>query len=298
MTEDQLAEARGLVSTQHGRARLLQHIPIHELAHFVGQLRHMPSHQEDAIRMCELVLTRHPEQEPFMNVQIASLVDLGQTRNASRVALRFVRQGRSPYFMRTLARLFSTSGLPGSAVHIFARSETGAPMTADEARLLAPTLQWIAEYRAEGRHHPANGAWYFENTIELEQDEPATAPEPLAVGATTHRLQPLVNHPLKCRSQQKVSIRAITSRQQIDRATNYLKNCLSQYWKKVKSGETWIYVVERDGKPFEAIEVHPTTRKVLQWKGVKNCAPDGKLKSALAKELVAAGVLTRDSLSR
>jgi hypothetical protein len=231
-----------------------------------------------------------------MNVHVASLVDIGQTRNASWAALRYIQAGRTPFFMRTMARLLSANGLPGSAVQIFQRSETGAVMTVEEARSLALTLRRISSNSASSGHRPAAGAWYFENGIDLDDDQPDAVSSNTSVGSTKTSLQPLKGRPLKSRSLKRVTIHAATSRQQIDRATNYLKNCLSQYWKKVKTGQTWIYVVERDGMPFEAIEVHPTSRKVLQWKGIKNCAPDPTAKAALTRELITAGVLCESSL--
>jgi len=298
MTQDQLTEALRLVRTQEGRLQLLRSNTIYEVAQFAGQLRRSAAHRELAPQLCQTALTLHPDHEPFMNVHVASLVDVGQTRNASRVAAGYTRAGRTPYFMRTLARVLSANGLPGSAVQIYERSETGALMTADEARSLVITLRRIAGNGGGVQQRPVVGAWHFENRVELEDDEPEAAPTQVATMAAPALPLPLTDRPLQSNSLQKVTVRAINSRQQIDRAANYLENCISQYWKKVKSGETWIFVVERDGKPYEAIEVHPTTRKVLQWKGIKNCAPDEKAKSTLAKELITAGVLNANSLSR
>ncbi len=298
MTQVQLTEALRLVRTQEGRLQLLRCNTVYEIAEFAGQLRRSVAHRELALQLCQTALTLHPEHEPFMNVHVASLVDVGQTRNASRVAAGYIRAGRTPYFMRTLARLLSASGLPGSAVQIYERSETGALMTDDEAQSLLLTLRRIARTGGGFQQRPVVGAWYFENRVELEDDEPEVAPTQVAARAASTLPTPLTGRPLQSRSLRKVTVRAIDSRQQIDRTASYLKNCISQYWEKVKRGETWIFVVERDGKPYEAIEVHPISRKVLQWKGIKNCAPDEKGKSTLAKELIAAGVLNASSLSR
>lgn len=296
MTPEQFEHARSRTQTTRGRSQLVQGHSAYDLAQFVGQLRRMGNNREYVIQLCQLALAEHPGHEPFMNVHIASLVDIGQTRNASRAALRYVHAGRTPFFMRTMARLFSASGLPESAVRIFQRSETGAVMTVEEARALALTLRQISSNGANSGHRPTSGAWYFENGIDLEDDQPDAVLRDTSVGSTQASVQPLKGRPLESRSLPTVTIHAATSRQQIDRATNYLKNCLSQYWKKVKRGQTWIYVVERDGKPIEAIEVHPTSRKVLQWKGIKNCAADPTAKAALTRELITAGVLDESSL--
>jgi hypothetical protein len=166
-------------------------------------------------------------------------------------------------------------------------------MTAEEARSLVLTLHRIVSNGGGAQHRPAAGAWYFENRVELEDDEPTVQAATKTAPATP---QPLAGQPMKSKSLREVTVRALTSRQQIDRVGHHLSNCLSQYWSKVKSGQTWIYSVEINGKPTEVIEVHPVTRKVLQWKGVKNSAPNDKTKSVLAKELVSAGVLNANSL--
>jgi hypothetical protein len=293
MTQDQLTEALRLIRTHEGRLQLFHSNTIYDMAQFAGQLRRSVAHRVLASELCQTGLALHPDHEPFMNVHVASLVDLGQTRNASRAAIGYTRAGRSPFFMRTLARLFSMSGLPGSAQHIFERSESGVPMTAEEARSLVLTLHRIVSNGGGAQHRPAAGAWYFENRVELEDDEPTVQAATKTAPATP---QPLAGQPMKSKSLREVTVRALTSRQQIDRVGHHLSNCLSQYWSKVKSGQTWIYSVEINGKPTEAIEVHPVTRKVLQWKGVKNSAPNDKTKSVLAKELVSAGVLNANSL--
>jgi hypothetical protein len=89
-----------------------------------------------------------------------------------------------------------------------------------------------------------------------------------------------------------VRVRPLASSNQIDRASNYLKNCLSSLYKiAILKGQKRIATVEVDGQPVEALEIDLRTGRVLQWKGVANSAPDAKRRRVIEKHLVALNIV-------
>ena len=82
------------------------------------------------------------------------------------------------------------------------------------------------------------------------------------------------------------SIRPLKSKRQLARVANQLQNCLNSYLGQVVNGTTLLFAVEHQGTPVEAIEVNPASRKIVQWKGVRNSNPDPRLKSHIQETLV------------
>ena len=84
-----------------------------------------------------------------------------------------------------------------------------------------------------------------------------------------------------------VRVRPLRSRQQVDRATNYLHNCLgSLYRAAILDGTKRVATVEIDGAPVECLEIDRRSGRVLSWKGARNNAPDAIRRRIIEKHLV------------
>jgi hypothetical protein len=89
-----------------------------------------------------------------------------------------------------------------------------------------------------------------------------------------------------------VRVRPLRSRQQIDRATHHLQNCLaSLYRPAILDGTKRVATVEIDGAPVECLEIDRRSGRVLSWKGARNNPPDEIRRRVIEKHLVASNIV-------
>jgi len=89
-----------------------------------------------------------------------------------------------------------------------------------------------------------------------------------------------------------VRVRPLRSGQQVDRATHYLRNCLSSVYRTpILRGTKRVATVEVDDKPVEAIEIDSRSGRVVQWKGRENCSPDSMRRRTIEAHLASVRVL-------
>jgi hypothetical protein len=87
------------------------------------------------------------------------------------------------------------------------------------------------------------------------------------------------------------SVRMVASRTQIERYATRLRNCLNTMTNRLLNDDTRIVGVERDGHPFEAIEINPRGGVIRQWKGLRNREADPATRGAIEKFLLEMGAI-------
>jgi hypothetical protein len=87
------------------------------------------------------------------------------------------------------------------------------------------------------------------------------------------------------------SVRMVASKTQIERFANRLRNCLNSMTDRVLADQTRIIGIERDGHPYEAIEVNPRGGLVRQWKGERNREADPATRGAIERFLLGIGAI-------
>jgi len=87
------------------------------------------------------------------------------------------------------------------------------------------------------------------------------------------------------------TVRMVASKTQIERFANRLINCLNSMTDRILSDHTRIIGVERDGHPYEAIEVNPRGGTIRQWKGLRNREADPTTRPAIERFLLETGAI-------
>jgi hypothetical protein len=87
------------------------------------------------------------------------------------------------------------------------------------------------------------------------------------------------------------SVRLVASKTQIERFANRLHNCLNSLTDRILSDHTRIIGIERDGHPYEALEVNPRGGSIRQWKGERNCEADPTTRGAIERFLLEIGAI-------
>ena len=87
------------------------------------------------------------------------------------------------------------------------------------------------------------------------------------------------------------SVRMVVSKTQIERFANRLRNCLNSMTDRILSDHTRIIGIERDGHPYEAIEVNPRGGLIRQWKGEANREADSATRGIIERFLLEIGAV-------
>ena len=192
-----------------------------------------------------------PECRFTRSCAFAALMDVGQAQEIrGRLGRVFETNGVNNFDLRVAARAMRLTGSRNSATWMHALADHleggGEP--------LGPEVVGSVVDRLFGRWMPAGAELDF-----METDSALSEAELVAL-----------EQPIDIPTLPGYRIRPIKSRGQCDRAANILKNCLSSYRFLVKSGAARVFTLEENGVPVEAIEVHPRTGRVKQWKGKGN----------------------------
>jgi len=87
------------------------------------------------------------------------------------------------------------------------------------------------------------------------------------------------------------SVRIVQSKTQIERFANRLCNCLNSMTDRILADSTRIIGVERDGNPYEAVEVNPRGGLIRQWKGLRNREADPATRGIIERFLLEIGAV-------
>jgi len=214
-------------------------------------------------------LRRFPANRFILATGLAALLDCGQITTV----IRTLSEQRnlvaaSAHLMCVLGRALHLRGSRRSRDVAFRFAEF-----LKSRELTAAELAWLHE-RLDDPHHLVPG--FFEPWPQ--------GPEALERPERIEGVVPVPNLP-------GYSVRLVVSKTQIERFANRLRNCLNGMSDRILSDHTRIIGIERDGHPYEAIEVNPRGGLVRQWKGERNREADPATRGALQRFLLDIGAI-------
>lgn len=245
-----------------------------EMSKFLAELRrHEFRTVEERVEATELAaltaLERFPTNHYVLAPALAALLDCG---HVTAVMNRFaaVRQelSSSEYLMAVFGRALHMRGSRNSRDVAFRLVEfmKSRPLSANE-------LAWLHE-RLDDPHQQVPG--FF---------------EPWPQGPQALERPERFDGVLQVPNLPGFSVRMVASKTQIERFANRLRNCLNSMTDRILSDHTRIIGIERDGHPYEAIEVNPRGGIIRQWKGESNREADPATRGALQQFLLDIGAI-------
>ena len=198
-----------------------------------------------------------PRHIPYFHSQKRALLqDLGNTEELRELLLRSIGRNMSEAELLSCRRFARQSGRVNRA-HMFdqliyeRRQGDFGGFTPEIVREMRDAISISGADINFGPYGSPN----------FEQTKPA--PAPLFTG-----LLPVSGSP-------NLRLRLLHSSNEIDYASNKLRNCLAATYKgRIKSGYCWVVTLEQDGKPEEAIEINQRSMRITQWAGVRNSPPN------------------------
>lgn len=214
---------------------------------------------ESAEALSRALLELHPSDLVAVTVRAAVLKDCFCLTEASNLLLRHLNEHSDSYFLRVVASVLWHQNWRTSAVFVFNLADELERPSSYTRRLTPETVETIRA-RLTGQWLPAND---YYRTSELGK-QPVLASEEITRLEQTTPVDGLEGY----------SIRPLKSKRQLARVANHLKNCLNSYLNQVQQGTTLLFAIEKNGVPVEAIEVNPSTRRIVQWKAARNSPPN------------------------
>lgn len=256
------------------RRAWLENLEAWEFSRFLAQLRrHQFDSRESCVAAMELAanvgLERFPNNRFVLAPALAGLLDCGQvTTVMARFAAAREVLADSEYLMAVFGRALHARGSRNSRDVAFRLAEfiKTRPLSANE-------MAWLHE-RLDDPHQQVPG--FFEPWPQ--------GPQALARPERFEGVLQVPNLP-------GFSVRMVASKTQIERFANRLRNCLNSMTDRILSDHTRIIGIERDGHPYEAIEVNPRGGLVRQWKGERNREADPATRGALQQFLLDIGAI-------
>jgi hypothetical protein len=214
-------------------------------------------------------LRRFPTNPYILATGLAALLDCGQITTV----IRMLSEQRnlvsdSMHLMCVLGKALHMRGSRNSRDVAFRLAEfmKTRPLSANE-------MAWLQE-RLDDPHHQIPG--FFEPW-----------PQGLQALERPERFDGVLQVP----NLPGYSVRMVASKTQIERFANRLRNCLNSMTDRVLADQTRIIGIERDGHPYEAIEVNPRGGLIRQWKGERNREADPATRGALQQFLLDLGAI-------
>ena len=228
-------------------------------------------HKRVAYRLAEDLHRRHPNDIVATTVFTAVLKDVGELDRAANLLADRLREDCDWYLLRVIGSVLHRRGMRTSARLAFDLAQHFEDAGKGNYQITAETVGTLRD-RLRGTWLPNDA--FFDiaeqcTATELTSEELATLETPISVpGLNGYTLRPL------------------KSKRQLARVANQLQNCLNSYHSQVVNGATLLFAVELQGTPIEALEVNPASRKVVQWKGVRNSKPNPLLQPHIQKTLI------------
>jgi hypothetical protein len=222
-----------------------------------------------AHRIAEVLHAQNPDDKVVTTVFAAVIKDGGEYRRAGELLAARLRDDCNHYYLNVVGSVLWWGGYRTSARFAFDLAQ----QYQDSAGTFTFTNETLESLRARLR-----GTWLPNDAfyrLSEEGKQPLLADEELAKLETPLPIPGLAGY----------TLRPIKSKRQLARAANQLRNCLNSYLTQIVHGTTLLFSVENDGTPVEAIEVNPATRKVVQWKGPSNSAPNAQTRPIIERVL-------------
>ena len=253
---------------------VLDEIDQYSATQLIRALRHswtLDPHKRVAYCLAEELHRRHPNDIVATTVFTAVLKDVGELERAANMLADRLREDCNWYLLRVIGSVLYKRGMRTSARLAFDLAQHFEDAGKGNYQITAETVGTLRD-RLRGTWLP-NDAFFD------------IAEEGSAAELTSEELETLET-PISISGLNGYTLRPLKSKRQLARVANQLQNCLNSYHSQVVNGATLLFAVERQGTPIEAIEVNPASRKVVQWKGVRNCQPNPILQPHIQKSLV------------
>ena len=254
-------------------ATALDQIDQYSATQLIRELRRsraVDPHNRISYRLAEVLHQRHPDDIVVTTVFTAVLKDVGELNNAANLLANRLREDCDWYFLRVIGSVLWRQGKRTSAQFAFELAQQFEDAGKGNYTITPETLGTLRER--------LRGTW-LPNGISFDLTEQGNAIE-----LTSEKLVTLET-PIDILGLDGYTIRPLKSKRQLTRVANQLHNCLNSYLGQVLNGATMLFAVELRGTPIEAIEVNPASRKVVQWKGAHNSAPNKNLQPHIRKTL-------------
>jgi len=231
-----------------------------------------------AHRIAEVLHARNADDLVVTTVFAAVIKDTGELRRAGELLAARLRGDCNNYYLNVVGSVLWHSGYRTSAQFAFDLAEQYAA-----AGGFAFTNETLETLRARLRR-----TWLPDNAFyRLSED----GKQPLLTDKELEKLET----PIPIPGLPGYTLRPLKSKRQLARTANQLRNCLNSYLTQIANGTTLLFGVERAGTPVEAIEVNPATRKIVQWKGSSNSAPNIRTKPHIERVLTKSALPSRQS---
>ena len=254
-------------------ATALDQIDQYSATQLIRELRRsraVDPHNRISYRLAEVLHERHPNDIVITTVFTAVFKDVGELDQAANLLANRLRDDCDWYFLRVIGSVLWRKGKRTSAQFAFELAQQFEDAGKGNYQITAETLGTLRER--------LRGTW-LPNGISFDLTEEGNATE-----LTSQELVALET-PVHILGLDGYTIRPLKSKRQLARVANQLHNCLNSYLGQVLNGATMLFAVELQGTPIEAIEINPASRKIVQWKGVHNSAPDKNLQPRIRKTL-------------
>jgi hypothetical protein len=256
------------------RRAWLEKLEAHEFSRFLADLRRYQFETAEsrvaALGFAATVgLQRFPNNRFVLAPALGALLDCGLV-TAVMARLAAVREvlADSPYLMNVLGRALGMRGSRNSRDVAFRLAESlkTGPLTGAE-------VGWLND-RLDDPHNQVPG--FF---------------EPWPQGPQALQRPERFEGVLQVPNLPGYSVRMIASKTQIERFANRLHNCLNSMTDRILSDHTRMIGIERDGHPYEAIEVNPRGGVIRQWKGERNREADPTTRGVIERFLLELGAI-------
>lgn len=254
-------------------ASVLDRIDKYEATSLIAHLRRAENIDLDcrvSYRIAEVLHQREPDNVVVTTVFAALLKDLGEVRRAAELLAIRLRQDCDWYFLRVVGSVLWRMDYRTSAQLAFELANQYEEVGRDNYEITEETLETL---RARLRR-----TWLPNNAFYRLSE---AGKQPFLTSSELSTLET----PVEVRGLPGYTLRPLKSKRQLSRVANQLENCLNSYLSQVVNCTTLIFAVEVNGTPVEAIEVNPSTRQVVQWKGIRNADPDQSTRLAIQQTL-------------
>ena len=216
------------------------------------------------------LLAAYPAQPVAITLRAAVLKDNGQIHDAAILLSRHLNQHSNHYFLRVAGSVLWRQHQRTSARFVFDLADELQRGAVPNGTLTAETVATI-QARLSRRWLPDNE---FYRRSELGK-------QALIASDDLTKLERAIPVP----GLDGYTIRPLRSKRQLARVANQLRNCMNAYLTQVQQGTTLLYAIEENGTPIEAIEVNPSSRRIVQWKAKSNAAPNPMTRPAIERAL-------------
>jgi len=268
---------------EHLRHRRPEDQELWALVHLVAAARRMdpePRTARAAEQLSALLIALAPNGLVATTMRAAVLKDNGEITAAAELLAGRLRPDCNAHFLRVVGSVLRAMRCNTSAQFAF--------HLAHHHEFHAPPRGWLTAETIESLRARLLRTWLPDDAM-FRLAETSTATMPTAAELA------VLEAPISIPGLDGFTLRPLKSKRQLARVAHQLRNCLNSYLAQVVNGTTLIFAVEDHGTPVEAIEINPSTRRIVQWKGARNAPPRQSTRPFVEKVLLTTSLGARTS---